>query len=136
MAIKCKVVLDSSILLQTYEGIDVIELIGSELGRCEYYVLDTVIEELRRLAVSDGLKGKAANLALQYLNTYGVKVIDTLLRGLNVDDSLIVFFQDEYVRREYIVATNDVDLRRKLLKLGVRVITWWSGKFKYVLIES
>lgn len=132
----CMVILDSSSLLQVYDGLDVIDLLSDVLGKCEFFVLDSIVGELIGLSNAEGFKGKAASLALQYIQLRGVKVINTVFKDLPADSSLIRFFKsDPSLRNRYIVATNDVELRRKLLKLGVKVVTWWSGRHRYVLIE-
>ncbi|MEM0361765.1 MAG: hypothetical protein QXY36_01025 [Sulfolobales archaeon] len=134
----CKVLLDSSVLLQVYEGIDVIDLISDELGWCDYYVLDAIINELSKISLSSkSLKGGAARLALEYVRRRGVKVINTGAPNTSGDESILLFFKrDPKLREEFIVATNDDMLKRELLRLHVKVITWWSSKFKYVVLGA
>lgn len=134
---KCKVLLDSSVLLQVYDGVDVINLINEELGSCEYYVLDCIVTELSSIVSrSYGFRGRAAALALEYIRKYGVGVISSSSSPkCSGDESIVAFLMSsEDLRREFIVATNDDELKRELLKLGVKVITWWASKFKYVLL--
>lgn len=136
MSKECMVILDSSSLLQVYDGLDVIDLLSDVLGRCEFFVLDSIIGELINLSTTEGFKGRAASLALHYIRLRGIKVINTVFKGLPADLSLIRFFKsDPSLRNKYVVATNDVELRSKLLKLGVKVVTWWPGKHRYILIE-
>lgn len=132
----CKVLLDSSVLLQVCDGVDVIDLISDELGWCDYYVLDTIISELSKISLSSkSLKGGAARLALEYVRKRSVKVINTGMPNTSGDESILRFFkEDSRLREEFIVATNDDMLKRELLRLGVKVITWWSSKFKYVVV--
>lgn len=132
----CKVLLDSSVLLQVCDGVDVIDLISDELGRCDYYVLDAIINELSKISLSSrSLKGGAARLALEYVRKRGVKVVNTGVPNASGDESILMFFKgDPGLKEEFIVATNDDVLKRELLRLGVKVITWWSSKFKYVVV--
>lgn len=133
---ECKILLDSSVLLQIYEGIDVFELINQEVGKCGYYVLDCIIKELNKISTnSKGFKGRAARLALDYLGKRDVEVITTDLCDLRGDESIIQFFKmNPTARNSFIVATNDGGLKKELLKLGVKVLTWWSSKFRYVVL--
>ncbi len=128
--------MDSSVLLQVYEGVDVLDLISEEVGRCEYFVLDTILNELSRISSSSkGLRGKAAGLALEYIQRRGVEIINTGSFVLSGDESLLHFFKGcPSARHDFIVATNDEGLKKELLRLGVRVVSWWSSKFRFVLI--
>jgi rRNA-processing protein FCF1 len=134
---KCKVLLDSSVLLQVYDGVDVISLINDELGDCEYYVLDCILTELSGIAGrSYGFRGRAATLALEYIRMYNVGVISISSHPKCSGDESIVNFliSREDLRKEFIVATNDDGLKKELLRLGIKVVTWWASKFKYVLL--
>jgi len=134
---KCKVLLDSSVLLQVYDGVDVINLINEELGSCEYYVLDCILTELSSIVSrSYGFRGRAAALALEYIRKHSVGIISSSSTPkCSGDESIVAFLMSsEDLRRKFIVATNDDELKRGLLKLGVKVITWWASKFKYVLL--
>jgi len=138
MSSECKVILDTSVLLQVYNGVDVIELINDEaLGRCQYYILDSVINELMKLLSDDrSKKRKAASTALKYITKHGVKVLTTNYSNLTADEALIRFFkEDATARRSFTVATNDNELKEKLLAMGVKVLTWWASRFKFELVE-
>lgn len=134
---ECKVLLDSSVLLQVYEGIDVVDLIYDELGKCSYYVLDSVINELSKISLSSkGPKGRAARLALDYIQRRNIMIINTELLNISGDEAILNFFKKTpNAKEEFIVATNDDSLKKELLRLGVKVITWWFSRFKYVILE-
>ncbi len=134
----CKVLLDSSVLLQVYEGVDVVDLMYEEVGKCSYYVLDSVVNELSRISLSSkGPKGRAARLALDYIQRRNVAVISTESLKASGDEAILNFFRrNPYFRDEFVVATNDDNLKKELLRLGVKVITWWFGRFKYVVLEN
>jgi len=126
----CLVVLDTSVLLMIYEGVDVIEKLDEALGaRCEYYVTEGVIKELIRLStIHQGRKGRAARLALEYLKGK-VNVLYTREDFPVADEEIENVVMSI---KGFIVATNDKELRRRLKRLGVRVVTWWEGRGVFV----
>jgi len=133
---KCKILLDTSILLMLYEGVDIIEEIENTLGtKCEFYVLIEVLNELRRLSeVGIGWRSKAASMALQYIKGR-IKVVEQVLEKNECSDvdEAIVNAAKKY-GSEFIYATADKELKRKLRELNVPVLTWWLGKRKFVVI--
>jgi len=130
MSGECKVLLDTSVLLLVYDGVDPIESIDDALStKCDYYVPDIVIDELIKLASKNiGIKSRAARLALQYMRGK-VKVMITDKRYRTADE-----FIKKYVMSDpsIIVATTDDELKRELKSKGIRVITWWFSKRKFV----
>jgi len=130
MLSKCKVLLDTSVVLLVYDGIDPIELIDDVLNmKCDYFIPDIVIDELIRLASRDiGIRSRAARLALQYLRDR-VKIIHTTRRYETADE----FFK-EYAANNpsIIIVTNDDELKKELKSKGIKVLTWWLSKRKFV----
>ncbi len=130
MLSKCKVLLDTSVVLLVYDGIDPIELIDDVLNmKCDYFIPDIVIDELIRLASRDiGIRSRAARLALQYLRDR-VKIIHTTRRYETADE----FFK-EYATNNpsIIIVTNDDELKKELKSKGIKVLTWWLSKRKFV----
>jgi len=129
----CKVLLDTSTLMLVYDGVDPIELIDDAIeAKCEYLVPEPVIDELIRLSTQGiGFKSKAARLALKYLSGK-VSVISLKGKKFKTADDFI----KEYVKLnpDVIVATLDEDLKNYLKKLGIRIITWWFSKRKFIEI--
>ncbi len=128
-----RVILDTSALLLSYEGVDVLEELSKELPvRVEYFTLDTVVDELRALSKRRGSwRGRAAKFVLE--NIIGrIKVINTELKGLGTDESIL-----EFIRRnpDYVVVTLDNELKERLRRCNVKVITWWHGKRKFIGVE-
>ncbi len=110
-----RAVLDTSVLMLAYEGVDVIGEIERVLeSKPELVVTSRVVEELQRLASSQSTrKRRAARLALQLVERY-CKVVSA--KGETADDTII----DYVVRdREAIVVTADRELRRRLRELGI-----------------
>jgi hypothetical protein len=126
---KIKVLLDTSVLLQVYEGIDVLEKIERALGtQCEFYVLDAVLDELIRLSQGVGRRGKAARLAISYMRNK-VKLITFKGEQGKTDDIIMEFMRRN--KGEFVIATNDKKLRKDLKKMNVKIVTWWLGKYEY-----
>lgn len=114
-----KVLCDTSFLMVLVaKPIKNIERVEHELGHLEFIVPDVVIDELKRL---EGKAGpKRATLARTALALAGSKFKTVKVpRAVHVDDSIV-----EYSAREKCaVATIDTNLRRRLIKNEVLVIT-------------
>lgn len=112
-----KVVLDTNFLLVPYQfKINVFRQIEELLEvPHELIVPSGVVSELRKLSKGRGKEGAAARFALKLLGAYGV----TKVRSAGEVDGWIA----EYAARENaMVATNDVELRNRLKKGGVKMI--------------
>ena len=127
---RLRVLLDTSVLLLIYEGIDIFSGIEDFLERgLEFETLDSVINELKRLSNKPGSrKGLAARFILSEGVLNKVTVIKTGNPGLLPDEAIV-----NYVRRspEIVVVTLDKELRRKLKALGVKTLTWWLGRKRF-----
>jgi len=103
-----KVVLDTNALLMPFEfSLNIDYELKRLLGQCEIYVPGPVIGELRRL------KNKHAKAAIALARKY--PIFETQLQG---DDGVI----DAGTRLGAFVVTNDIILRGKLRKRGLKVI--------------
>lgn len=122
-----KILLDTNILLAVYQfHVDIF----SEIDRiCHFnykiYILDKTVEELENIVQKQKGKHKeAAKIALQLLKIKDIEVIPTKKRGRT--DDLIA----EYASKEgFIVATQDKDLKTKLIHLNVTLIVLRKMKF-------
>ncbi len=87
------------------------------------------MRELRSLARKVGSRrGRAARLALQHLALSGaVEIVNTGL-SRRADDAIVRFTA---THRDFIVATLDEELRRRLKAQGVRVLTWWFSRRRF-----
>ena len=132
---KCRVLLDTSVLLMLYDGIDVIEEIEDSLNiRCEFYTPAAVVGELLKLREQrSGWRSRAAAIALQYIKEK-VKVMEHPSgRKYSTADEAIVDIARER-GEEFIYATVDRELKQKLRELKVPVLTWWLGRRKFVIV--
>ncbi len=108
-----KVVLDTNALLMPFEfSLNIDHELKRLLGQCEVFVPGPVIGELHRS------KSKHAKVALSLARKY--KVFETQKQG---DDGVI----DAGTKLSAFVVTNDVILRGKLRKRGIKVIFLRSG---------
>jgi rRNA-processing protein FCF1 len=117
---KKKILLDTNfIMLCSQFNVDIFS--GIERV-CDFnyglYVLDKTIDELKDIIKNQKGKHKAAaNAALQLLEIKNVKAIKT--DSLKHTDDVIV---DYSIKVGYIVATQDKDLKRRLINHGLSVI--------------
>ena len=114
-----KILLDTNFLMLSAQfKVDIF----SEIERiCNFnyklYVLDKTIEELKNIIETQKGKHKdAAKVALQLLKLKKVNVIKTSSKK-NTDDIIL-----EYGKKDHLVATQDKDLKRKLINQGCSVI--------------
>ncbi len=118
-----KVLLDTNFLLLPFQRrIDIFEEIPRLLGRKVIFViLPQVLKELEWLHENGTTKERrAATNSFRFIDQYCQKPTDlpSILQSLDADSALL-----EYAKTESaLVATNDGDLRRKLVKQGSRAI--------------
>lgn len=118
-----KIVLDTSFLVAAYElKVDIFE----EMFRvCDFkyvlFVLDGTIKELERLIKNSTLsKKQAAKYALKQIQGREIKVLKA--EEEYVDDALVAL-------KGYIIATEDAELKRRLRKNNVRILSIRQKKF-------
>ena len=114
-----KILLDTNFLLAVYQfKVDIF----AELDRiCNFnyklFILDKTIEELKNIIERQkGRHKDAARIALQLLKLRKVGVIKT--RSKKHTDDVIL----DYAEKDYLVATQDKDLKRRLIHHNVKVI--------------
>jgi len=109
------VLVDSSFLMRcAQDGKDYLSMLGGMLQTDEFFVTRAVVEELKKLA-EFGRPSKAARARVALRLLRHVKVLD--VEGASVDDAIL----EASKTREFVVATGDRDLRRKLRERGVVV---------------
>ncbi|MEM5805109.1 MAG: PIN domain-containing protein [Candidatus Aenigmatarchaeota archaeon] len=121
-----KIIFDTNFLIDLFRFkilLDEIEEIFNE--KVEFFTLNKVLEELKRMSQSKGKKGNYAKLALILLKEKNVKILD--MRNKNTDDALINF-----AKKNYVIATNDKELRKKLKELNFKII-YLRGKKKIMM---
>ena len=120
-----KILLDTNfLLLPSQFNIDIFEEINRiMLESYQLYVLDKTIEELKKIKKNKKQKQKnrrAAKLALQLLKAKKIKILKTK-EDLPVDDLIIKL-------KDYIIATQDIGLKRQLKAKKIKIITLRAKK--------
>ena len=122
-----KILLDTNFLLIPYQfKVDIF----SEIERiCHFqykiYILDKTLNELENIIKIQKRKHKeAAKIALQLLKIKKIEIIKTNSSGRT--DDIIAEYASE---KEFIIGTQDKDLKRKLVNHGVSVIVLRQKKF-------
>lgn len=115
-----QVVLDTNFLLIPYQfKVDIFSQIDRILTvKYEFFVLDKTIDELKKIITEQ--KGKdrdAARIALKLISIKNIKAIKTR-SGVRTDDAIL----ELPPKGNFIVATQDKDLKRRLINQGTAVI--------------
>jgi uncharacterized protein len=114
-----KIILDTNFLLIPYQfKVDIFTELKRECNfKYTLFVLDKTIEELEKIIKTQKGKNKdAAKIGLQLLKLKKVNVIKT--DSERYTDNVIL----DYSKEGYIVATQDKDLKRRLINHNVSVI--------------
>ncbi len=114
MAEKIKIILDTNFLLTMVRNkIFALEQLKGKLP-VEFYTLSRVLIELQGLEKNDKKIKKEVGLVNQILKLNSVRVIDSLMES--VDNELIK------LSKEYVIATNDKELRRRVHQNGGKTV--------------
>ncbi|MBS7657962.1 MAG: hypothetical protein QW476_03040 [Candidatus Bathyarchaeia archaeon] len=127
-----KIILDSNILISALKNrIQLFkEIEEAILAKVEFITIPAVIKELEKLSVKGGKIGKYASLALN-LMLNKCKLINFEASKKQVDEALI----EASFKLDAIVATLDLDLKRKLRKANRPIITL-RGNRVYCIPEN
>lgn len=123
-----KIVLDTNFLLAVFElKVDVFSEIDRVCAfRYQLFILDRTLDEVENLIKSSLLsKRQAAKVALQLIKLKNIQILET--KDSRVVDDILVDLDG------YIVATIDMELKRRLRKKGIQIIT--IRQKKYVMLE-
>ena len=117
-----EVICDTSFLIilanEPVKGMDELE---ASLGKIQFVIPTVVIKELNRLLSSAGVKrAKEAKLALELVSMFKTVELD----GIVADDVII----DYALKRKCVAATIDDELKSKLRRNGINVITLSNNK--------
>lgn len=117
-----KIMLDTNFLVAPFQlSIDLFEEIDRVYPVNEVYTIEDAVQEAR--SIEDGRYGK---LVEKLIETQDIEVLETEGEG-EVDD-LLVDISDEFV-----VATNDKELKERLVEEGAEVLFIRSGSHLEVL---
>jgi len=110
-------------MLPVQKRLDVFELIPEILeDRVEFYVVKQTLKELENLSKNRGKSGMAARVALELLKSRKVRVLD--VEGRSCDEAIL-----RVATNDFIVATNDKMLRKRLKGANVKTIYLRSKKY-------
>lgn len=110
-----RIILDTNFLIDLGRfgiSIDEIGMVISE--NYEMEIVSSSIAELKKIAATNAEESKFAKYALMIVDLRKMKILESQ----ETADKAILSFAD----KETVVATNDVDLRRKLKEKGVRCV--------------
>ncbi len=114
MAEKIKILLDTNFLLTMVRNkIFGLEQLKGKLP-VEFYTLSRVLIELQGLGKSDKKINKEVGLVNKILELNNVRVIESLMSS--VDDEILK------LSKEYVIATNDKELRRRVHQKGGKTV--------------
>jgi rRNA-processing protein FCF1 len=117
-----KILLDTNFLIDIVRfKIDLSELKGNEL-----FLDEAVVKELKRISRRNSKDSASAKMALVVLQAKGLKVLKS--KEKEADLSLL-----ERAKAGYAVATQDLELKRKLRKAGAKII--YIRQKKYLVKE-
>jgi len=115
-----KILLDTNFLLIPYQfKVDIYTQIDKiSTFKYKIFILDKTLQELNKIIEDQKGKNKdAARIALKLISIKDIEVIKTE-SNKNTDDTIY----EIALKDDFIVATQDKDLKRKLVNRGCRVI--------------
>ena len=116
MALTNKVALDTNMLLAIKKlKIDIFEEIKESIGKAEFLIPVQVIKEMQKLSEKNKNMEKASNIALQLIKKNKAKEIQS--KEKDADKALI-----ELAKKGIIIATNDKELKKKVLKVKGKIL--------------
>lgn len=133
----CEIVLDTSALLLVYEGVSpIMEALEALRGYCSetrVALLAHVVGELNRLAAGRGRRAVAARLALAELSKREIAISTVDVLGCCETDECILRYAHSARGVEAIVLTADKKLAKALKRNGIKYMTWWRSRRRFVL---
>lgn len=106
-----KILLDTNFLVAPFQlNVSIFEELEEMYPYCEIYTLDEALQEARSIE-----EGKYGELVEKLIDVQDVEVLETHGEG-SVDDLLVD------ISEEFVVATNDKELKRRLIDAGKEVV--------------
>lgn len=134
----CELVLDTSGLLLIAEGVDPIsearEVLEGQCSGVDIVLLPAVLDELTSIASGRGRRAIAARIALSKLSEFGSKVRRASFAECTEADECILKYSESLSEADAVVLTVDKELASMLKRNGIKYITWWRSKRRFVLI--
>jgi len=118
-----KIFLDTNFLMVPVKfGVDIFSELDRIIDeRYELITVEPVVEELKKISEGKGKDAKAAKVGLELIKRKKIKVMKT--KEKSADKSLIELSEGNAV------ATLDVELKKKLMKIGRKVIYLRAKKY-------
>jgi len=129
-----KILLDTNFLLAIYQfRVDIFTQIDRILtSPYKIFILDKTLEELKKIIEQQKGKNKeAAQIALKLIAIKNIGIIKT--KSDNRTDDVIVELSP---KNNYIVATQDKDLKRRLINQGIVVIVLRQKKILAIVNDK
>lgn len=129
-----KILLDTNFLLIPYQfKVDIFTQIDKiVVPKYKLFVLDKTIEELKKIVeLQKGKNKDAAKIALKLIAIKGIGVIKTKSIG-RTDDAIL----DTASKEGFIVATQDKDLKRRLINHSISLIVLRQKKILAIVNEK
>ncbi|MEA3378498.1 MAG: hypothetical protein U9Q69_02550 [Nanoarchaeota archaeon] len=124
------IVLDTNFLVTSYkQKIDIFTNLKNLLEfKYQIYIIDATLFELEKL-INEGtiIEKTAVKIGLKLLKRKNIKILKTA-RNRSVDDLLLALDP-----RQYIIATQDKELKRKLKKKKFKILT--IRQKKHIILE-
>ena len=115
-----KILLDTNFLIDVIRFRINLEEIGDLIGANELTILSSVEKELREISRKTSRAGTHARTALKLIEELNIKILKSEERP---DNGML-----KLTNEETIVATNDIELRKRLKALGRKTIYLKSKK--------
>jgi len=118
-----KIILDTNFLMSLVKfkvGLEEIEEIVGE--PYQLFTLDMVVGELKKISESKGRDAGNAKFALELIKINKINILNS--SKTNTDKAII-----DLADKSTIVATNDIELRKKLKKLEIKTIYLRAKKY-------
>lgn len=117
-----RVILDTNFLVAPFQlSLDVFEELEMEFPTGDFFVLESVVQEAKSI---EG--GKYGDLVDKLLDTQDVEVLEDS-HGRSVDDALVE------ASNHFVIATNDKELKERLLENNAEVVIIRSESYLEVL---
>lgn len=120
------ILLDTSILFSIFEKkLPLVEHIIMEVGMASISVPESVINELKKMLNSKGVKRKLSKAVLEYLKKGNFNIVESEDKN-NVDKDLLLLAK----KMNAIVVTLDKELIKFLKENCIEVITWKNRRLR------
>lgn len=133
----CELVIDTSALLLISRGVNPVsgakEVLEDYCSNIRISLLTRVIWELEKLATGRGRRAVSARLALIELSKLDIAISVIDFSDCYETDECILKYSRSIKNSEVIVLTVDKKLAKALRENGIKYVTWWKSRRRFVL---